>query len=228
MSLAYTDNGTTTTYLGRTAFAENSQPQINESQFGLDYLTRTFIGAAPLLAAFIESLTKGGIYTYNGDDFYLISWSEDGDKLWPTVSLQYIGLSRGNPPPLGEDDYSPQSVTVTATVDSDDPDAEDGATMTVERTIDYIAGQTTWRYTTLARPTTLLVGTTSQPFVPIILRSRITTSTGHTYAGANAPANLVIATTPAIQDQLLSLTATPQYSTPFFEVTETIGRLLVG
>lgn len=228
MSLSYTDNGTTTTYIGRTAFAENSQPQLTEAQWGLDNLTRTYIGAAPLLSAFLASLNKGGSYTYNGDLYYLIDWSPNGDPLWPTVSLNYLGLSNGNPPPVGDDDWAPQSITITATVPSDDPNADPGTTMTVERTIDYIAFQTTWKYITLTRPATVQIGTTSQIFYPIILRSRITTSTGNTYAGQNAPADLVAATTPGLGATLISLTVEEIYATPFFQCTETIALLLVG
>lgn len=228
MSLSYTSHGTTTTYIGRTAFSENSNPQISEVQWGLDSLTRTFIGATPLLDAFIAGLNKGSSYSYNGDTYYLIDWSPNGDPLWPVVTLNYLGQSNGTPPPVGDDDWSVQSITVGATVPTDDPDADPGTTMEATRDIEYIAFQTTWRYIREVRPSGAEVGHPSSAFNPIILRSKITTSTGNTYSGANAPAGLVSALTPAIVDITLALNATEIYATPFFEITETTARMFYG
>lgn len=228
MALTYTADGITVTYLGRTTWAECDLPRQSEVQWGLDSLTRTFTGAAPLLEAFVQAINKGNSYTYAGSTYYLIDWSVGGTKVWPELTANYLGQSSGTPPPVGDDSWSPQTITISATVPSDDPDAEDGATMTVERTIDYIAYQTTWRYIRTARPTAAEVGHPAGAFFPIILRSVITTSTGHTYAGQNAPAGLVSATTPAVVDIVLSLDATEIYATPFFEITETVARMFYG
>lgn len=242
MSLTYTADGITITYLGRTAFAESALPLQSESQSGLDNLQRTYTGAAPLLAAFLAGLNKGGTYVYNSDNYYLIDWAPNGDKLWPEVTLNYIGQSRGNIPPIGDDDWSPQSITTSAILnvavpdpDSDPPGQTVHIDVTAERQIEYLAFQTTWHYIASARPTGMLVGTVSQLINPIILRSRITTSSNSSlnpyqevYAGQNAPAELVAATTPGVDDVLLNLAAAQVYPTPFFDVQETIGLLFVG
>lgn len=230
MSLSYTVDGITVTYLGRTAFGENSLPFLSEAPEGrgLDTLTRTSIGAAPLLAAFLESVEKGISFEYNGELFYLTSYQPNGDKLWPEVTFNYLGLSDGPAAPIGDDDFSVQSVTITAQVPTDEEGAEEGTMMDVERTIDYLAFQTTWSYVRAARPTGPEVGYTSRDLGPWIKGSRITTSTGKTYAGANAPAAIVTATTPGIANMLLSLRSTEHHYTPFFDVDEVIARMYVG
>lgn len=234
MSLSYTDNGTTTTYIGRTAFSENSQPQIFEAQHGLDTLQRTFIGAAPYLASFIAGLVKGSTYTYNGASFYLIDWSPNGDPLYPVVTLNYLGLSNGVPPPVGDDDFSIQTVDITAVLTLENPDDPNHGEVdvTLTRTISYVANQTTWRYVTLSRPNSIQVGTVGVPGDPRILRSVIRAESesetyNRTYAGNNAPAAFVTATTPVVGNALLGLTSEQIYGTPFFNVTETIARMFL-
>lgn len=227
MSLAYTVGGITVNYIGRTEFAENSLPFLAESpDGGLDSLTKTYIGAAPLLAAFLEGLVKGGSIEYNGENYYLTHWQPNGDKLWPEVSTFWSGLSDGTPDPIGDDDVSVQSITISAAV------TEDGEEVILERTIDYLAFQTTWRYIANSRPTGALVGATSTGINPTILRSVITVSggvnDGKRYAGANAPAAYVVATTPGVADMVLSLRATETYGTPFFPVEEVVARMFFG
>lgn len=231
MSLAYTVDGITVTYLGRTEFAENSLPFLAESpDGGLDSLTRTYIGAAPLLEAFLEGLTKGGSFTYNGELYYLTNWTPNGDKLWPEVSLQWVGLSDGAAEPIGDDDFSVQSITINA--DVTETFEGESVTVNVERQIEYIAAQTTWRYTATARPTVALVGTTATGINPTILRSVITVSGGENdgkrYGGANAPASYVTATTPGVADMVLSLRSTEVYASPFFLVEEVVARMFFG
>lgn len=227
MSLAYTVDGITVTYLGRTEFAENSLPFLAESaDGGLDNLTKTYIGAAPLLAAFLEGLVKGGSIEYNGENYYLTHWQPNGDKLWPEVSTFWSGLSDGTPDPIGDDDVSVQSITISAAV------TEDGEEVILERTIDYLAFQTTWRYIANSRPTSALVGTTATGINPEDLRSVITVSggvnDGKRYGGNNAPAAYVVATTPGVADMLINLRSTEVYGTPFFLAEEVIARMYFG
>lgn len=239
MSLAYTVGGITVNYIGRTEFAENSLPFLAESpDGGLDSLTKTYIGAAPLLAAFLEGLVKGGSIEYNGENYYLTHWQPNGDKLWPEVSTFWFGLSDGTPDPIGDDDFSAQSITISAEIietqqiPGSSPPAYQDVLVGLERQIEYIADQTTWRYTASTRPMGTLVGTTARGINPFIVSSVITASGGNNdgrrYAGANAPAAYVVATTPGVADQLISLRASQVYGSPFFLAEEVIARMFVG
>lgn len=231
MSLAYTVDGITVTYLGRTEFAQNNLAFLVESpDGGLDSLTVTHIGAAPFLTAFLEALEKGSTVSYNGESYYLVNWQPNGDRLWPEVALNYVGLSDGAPDPIGDDDFSVQSITINA--DVEETFEGESVTVNVERQIEYLADQTTWRYIASTRPMGALVGTTARGINPVILRSVITVSGGDNdgkrYAGANAPAAYVVATTPGVADQLLSLRASPVYGSPFFPTEEVIARMFFG
>lgn len=223
MSLLYRVPGRSTviTYKGRTEFAQCSLPRPTKSEYGLDAMSLDYCGAAPLLPDFLKGLKQGKRFDFNGRQWFLHTYGPNDDNIWPTVSLNCIGLAEGElPEPKGDDSYVQQNITVLASV------TEGDAEVNVTRDMNYRALQTTWIYPAKNRPTGPRVGKTSKPFNPQILSSVIEAN-GVRYNGANAPGNYAIATIPALQDVVLDLTAEEIFGTPYFNVQEVVCRMYV-
>lgn len=90
-------------------------PIATKSDWGIDTLTAEFSGALPGLVAFVAALEQGQTTTYNGQTFYLQSWSDDKDTTYPTVTLTYKGLFAGIPLPLVSGQTIVQSGTISCT-----------------------------------------------------------------------------------------------------------------
>lgn len=224
MSLIYRIPGKSTfaTYNGRTEFGQCSLPRPSKSEYGLDSMVVDYIGAAPLLKDFLASIKQGKRMDINQRQWWVTTYAPDDNKLWPTVTLNCVGLAEGElPDPKGDDDYITQNITVTGTVTEDDEDVQ------VTREINYRALQTTWTYPTKGRPKGPVVKTVSRNFFPEIISSVIEAN-GKRYAGANAPGNYVAATTPALVDFIMDVSAQEIFGTPFFNVSEVVCRMFLA
>jgi len=81
-------------------FEDKVLPVASKSDWGIDTLTRQLSGAQPGLIDYINALSVGDTTSYNGQTFYLQSWSDDKDQTYPTVTLNYKGLFDGLPDPI--------------------------------------------------------------------------------------------------------------------------------
>lgn len=222
------------TYQGRIEFAENSRPALSKSEYGIDILRRTFIGASPLRAKFDAGLSQGLLFSYNGARYFLQSWEWDDNKQWPTVTLFYKGVASGKMPnPQKTNASIIQNVSISAEVTWTppiDPEPEEPITETVTRDINYRAFQTNWRLVADSEPLgNPLVGVTSRAVQPQIISSRITTETsGLTYNGNNAPAALVAATTITPGYFMLDQNAFEVFGSPLWEVDEVVALMYLA
>lgn len=159
-------------------------PIATKSDWGIDTLTAEFSGALPGLVAFVAALEQGQTTTYNGQTFYLQSWSDDKDTTYPTVTLTYKGLFAGIPLPL----VSGQTIVQSGTISCTSPSV-------ASRTFSYYTRQTTTRYISTSRPEIPTYTTPDILYTPLIYKSEIREENGTIYPGS-APANLVAALTP--------------------------------
>lgn len=214
------------TYLGRTAFAENSLPITGKNEYGLDTLRRTFIGAAPFLDTFIKGLSQGIRYDQPGRAWFLQTWEVDDNKLWPTVFLNYKGLASGKlPKPRSDDEWITQNATVTAQFDPPiDIDGVEVADAT--KNINYRCLQTAWQYVTDKRPLGAKIGKTSWAAQPFILNSVIEAG-GIVYNGNNAPAPIATALSVTPSYVVLGPIAREVFGTPYWEVDEVVANMFL-
>ena len=165
-------------------FELKSTPIASKSDWGIDTLTAEFSGALPGLVTFVAALAQGQTRTYNGQTFYLQSWSDDKDTTYPTVTLTYKGLFSGIPSPL----VSGQTIVQSGTISCTSPSV-------ASRTFSYYTRQTTTRYISTSRPVLPTYTTPDIPYTPFIYKSEIREENGTIYPGS-APAALVTALTP--------------------------------
>lgn len=100
------------TFLGTTSFARTGQEKWRAGgPFDLDQLSVDFSGAYTGLATYLASLSRGDAYSGDGAMF-LMDWSVDANKQYPTVTLNYTGAKGSTlPPVLSETSRSIQSAT---------------------------------------------------------------------------------------------------------------------
>ena len=165
-------------------FELKSTPIASKSDWGIDTLTAEYQGAMPGLVAYVAGLAQGQTYTYNGQTWYLQTWSDDKDTTYPTVTLTYKGLFSGIPSPLVTGQTIVQSGTISCTSPS-----------VASRTFSYYTRQTTTRYISFSRPVLPTYTTPDIPYTPFIYKSEIREENGTIYPGS-APAPLVVALTP--------------------------------
>ena len=208
----------TTTYKPSTGagyvFADITTPTAVKSPWGIDSLTRKVQGAQPEEVAYINALAQGDITNFNGQQWYLQSWDSDHDPIYPTITLNYLGLNDGIPAPF----VSGATVTQTGTISCTTPSK-------ASRTFSYYTRQSTYKYITNFRPTTATYTTLDIAFTPSIFKSEIRNEDGTVYLG-NAPAGLVSALTPSGVNLIATLTATPIFGTPYFDCQDNVVSLL--
>lgn len=175
-------------------FELKSTPIASKSDWGIDTLTVEMWGAQPGLVAYVAALAQGQTYTYNSQTWYLQSWSDDKDQVYPTVTLNFKGLFSGIPAPFVNGQNINQTGTITVAKDTVNPDGTTTPS-SASRTFSYFTRQTTTRYITTSRPTVPTYTTPDIPFTPVIYKSEIRDADGTLYTG-NAPAALVSGLTP--------------------------------
>ena len=105
---------TTITYTGDYAFEDEFEPVPGKSEWGMDTLTRVMAGGQPNLVAFMEGLSQGQSYTFNGNVYYLQTWQPDGGQVYPRVTMNYLGLVGGIPAPKASGGMIEQTISLSA------------------------------------------------------------------------------------------------------------------
>ena len=208
----------TTTYKPSTGagyvFADITTPTAVKSPWGIDSLTRKVQGAQPEEVAYINALAQGDITNFNGQQWYLQSWDSDHDPIYPTITLNYLGLNDGIPAPFTSGTTVVQTGTISCTTPSK-----------ASRTFSYYTRQSTYRYIKASRPTTPTYTTLDIAYTPTIFKSEIRNEDGTVYLGS-APAGLVTALTPVGVVLTTTMTATPIFGTPYFDCQDNVVSLL--
>ena len=150
------------------AFEDKTLPVASKSDWGIDTLTRELTGAQPGLIAYINALNVGDTTTYNGQTFYLQSWSDDKDQTYPTVSLNYKGLFDGIPAPIISFTTNNQIITKVTTTNYGD----------ITQIYSYTTRTTTTRYISTAPPSSPTYGKPAAGFKPTIYKIEYRTATG--------------------------------------------------
>ena len=87
------------TFLGVTAFARSGPEKWRiGSPFELDQLAVDYSGAQTGIDTYLATLHRGDAYSGNANMF-LMDWSVDSNKQYPTVALIYLGARYGFLPP---------------------------------------------------------------------------------------------------------------------------------
>ena len=220
-------------------FDDMYEPVPGKSEWGMDTLNRLVGGIQPNLVNYMNSLAQGQTYVYNGNTFYLQTWECDNNQVFPKVQLHYKGLIAGIPTPRASGSQIEQSVQIAADLGAGvyDPGSSGSSSSIVytsaTRHIQYITRQTVTKYIATARPTTGSYGLDID-FTIQILNSVITGqgntlggTSSTTWSGANAPAGIVSALTPATY--VLSLSeCEPVVGSPYFECTDRATLLYAG
>lgn len=208
----------TTTYKPSTGagyvFADITTPTAVKSPWGIDSLTRKVQGAQPEEVAYINALAQGDIANFNSQQWYLQSWDSDHDPIYPTITLNYLGLNDGIPAPFTSGTTVVQTGTISCTTPSK-----------ASRTFSYYTRQSTYRYIKASRPTTPTYTTLDIAYTPTIFKSEIRNEDGTVYLGS-APAGLVTALTPVGVVLTTTMTATPIFGTPYFDCQDNVVSLL--
>lgn len=149
-------------------FEDKTLPVASKSDWGIDTLTRQLSGAQPGLIAYINALNVGDTTSYNGQTFYLQSWSDDKDQTYPTVTLNYKGLFDGIPEPIISFTTQNQIITKVTTTNYGD----------ITQIYSYTTRTTTTRYISIAPPSSATYGKPAPGFKPTIYKTEYRTATG--------------------------------------------------
>ena len=206
-------------------FGLKSTPIATKSDWGIDTLTAEYWGAMPGLVAFVAALAQGQTYTYNSQTWYLQTWSDDKDTVYPTVTLVFKGLFGGIPTPFVNGQSIVQTGTISVAKDIVNPDGT-VVPSSATRTFSYYTRQTTTRYISTFRPFLPTYTTPDIPFTPVIYKSEIRDADGTLYIG-NAPAALVTGLTPGAASPSTTMTCNEVVAgSPLFECEDVCTILL--
>lgn len=193
-------------------------PTPSKSEWGMDMLTIQMWGAAPGKETYEQSLAQGQTYSFDGQTWYLQSWDDDHDTIFPTFTLLFKGLCFGIPDPK----VSGRTIIQTTVLSCLTPTP-------ASRSITYYTRQSTYKYITAGRPTG---PSYTSPDISVsigdgleIIKSTINTADGAIYPGA-APAGLVTALTPVGVDVQAVMECDPVVGTNWFECEDTVTVLL--
>ena len=195
-------------------FADTTTPVATKAVWGMDTLVRKVQGAQPEEVAYINALAQGDVTNFNGQLWYLQNWDSDHDPIYPTITLNYLGLNDDIPAPFTSGTTVVQTGTISCTTPSK-----------ASRTFSYYTRQSTYKYINASRPTTPTYTTLDIAYTPTIFKSEIRNEDGTVYLG-NAPAGLVTALTPVGVVLTTTMTATPVFGTPYFECEDNVVSLL--
>jgi hypothetical protein len=154
------------------AFEDKTLPVASKSEWGIDTLTRQLTGAQPGLIAYINALNVGDTTTYNGQTFYLQSWSDDKDQTYPTISLNYKGLFAGIPDPIISFTTLNQIITKVTTTTYGD----------ITQIYSYTTRTITTRYISTTAPSVPTYTNVSTKFTPTIYKREYRTAAGDIFS----------------------------------------------
>lgn len=197
-------------------FEDKFQPVATKNEWGVDTLTREQWGAQPELVTFINGLAQGDTYTFNGGTWYLQTWSCDNDNVYPTVTMNYMGLNDGIPDPKIIDREIDGQGTISCTSPSE-----------ASRTFSYHSSQTTYRYIVATEPTGPTYTACNINIDPSanIFKSTVFNADGTQYLGT-VPAPLLTALTPVSYDAIATLVSCESIiGTPWFMCEDQVTNI---
>lgn len=203
-------------------FVDQHEPAPGKSEWGMDTLARTVKGCQSNLAAFIGTLGQGAIYSFGGNDYYLQTWEPDKNAVFPSVSLNYKGLTGGIPPEKASGGQVEQCITLAAN--------DIGIYRTATRDIRYVTRRSCTQYISDGRPTGATYGLDISSAIEIrssVIRAEDADGNSYVFSGADAPSDLVTALT-AATDVFSYMECSPVVGTPYFECTDTATLLIIG
>lgn len=189
-------------------------PRPGKNEWGIDTLERTLSGPAPTVIDFVDTLRQGQSYSFNDQQFYLQTWNQDNEVIFPRVILQYKGVLNGIPDPFVSGQQTEQTATLSCSSPQD-----------ATRDVRYITRQTEYRYIAETRPTAPKYTTIDVDQAAIILSSTIRTSDGKVYFGT-VSAGLLSALSWVGYNDVAMMQCAPVFGTPYFEATDTVLRLI--
>lgn len=206
-------------------FIDTHEPVPGKSEWGMDTLMRTMRGTQPNLATFVASLAQGTTYTFNGNTFYLQSWEPDGNPVFPSVTMNYKGLTGGIPTPKASGGTVEQTLTLSA--------QSVGIYTTATREIRYLTRQSSTLYIATTAPTAGSHGLdvsfdVYSSFISSVIRATDSSGNDYVFAGATAPSALVSALTPVGTLDRIVPHSSPVVGSPWHECEDTCVRLLPG
>lgn len=238
------------TYTGNAAFDDLYIPTPTKNEYGIDVIERKLGGAATNSAgsvgivAYLGGLAQGQTYSYSGNNWYLQTYGDDKNPIFPTVSQIYKGLVAGIPDPFvsGESVERTMSKSTASSVSVTYWDSvnqiEVTANITGTLTMQYITRRTTWKYiyksNSVQPGTTLTYIPPSSPkytnldvniSINVILSTTVATGGLPLSWGSDVPLALAAALSP-VPYLAATTSATPIWGTPYFEVTDVVDLLL--
>lgn len=192
-------------YIGQTEFIPVTNPIVHQPEWGICEMTMCWRGAAPELATFLATLTRGMACTETGfTSFKLSDWTQDDDNIYPTVTLSYLNSNVLKFPAYkSEVNWSTQTAQKAAATVGDYTD--------LRRDVTYWAPTRTYSYYT-ATETTSPVHTSSGMTDVVYIRSTVE---GKDADGAdvtfydNVPAGVATELAMTEGDRVVSHSSTP-------------------
>lgn len=209
-----------------TGVHEVELPQIDKNEWGIDTLKRTLSGTAPNVITAQAALAQGATYSFGGITFYLQTWGQDNDPIFPRLILNYKGLRGGIPDPFPVTSQSEMMSSINA--DGLSVSYAGKTIVSATQEVKYVAGQTTWRYIASSIPTAPIYGTVELSTF-VILDSRITIAledvdgnqSTQVLVGA-APAGVTSALTRTPTEYVIGPNFSPIFGTPYYECEDQV------
>lgn len=139
-----------TTFIGNYQFMQMSEVVWTSDANGLDQARIPYRGAMFLKSAFEDRLNRfAPMATF--PKMYLVQHSDDGNPLFPTVDLHFIGFRRGVPPPVKiVNGRTLQTVSTSATINIEVDGVETPTAVSMEAS--YFGSRTSYRWIETQKP----------------------------------------------------------------------------
>lgn len=237
--------------VGRCGFEDANTPVPGKSDWGMDAISRKLTGHISLLSDFIATLEQGQVYLWNGTPFYLQTWNPDESAPIASVTLNYVGLIRGTPPPEIRNEVAIAAGNTSASFAAENnglgrlyakdliwsfadtvPDNfsttykgyRDRYAVSATMEFTYRTVTTTYRYVSVGQPAGPSYTGVQAAFSPTIERVRIITSDGQIFGSAHIA---VFGLTPVQLEQVISFQSQPVFGSPFYLCQDVVRRELV-
>lgn len=155
-------------YIGNCRFQQASEPIWDRTIYGLDTARIPVQGAAPLKKAF-EDKAKMGMGMPGYPRMFLERTSDDGNEIFPTVDLIYVGVRDQQRDARAVDSVTLQTVSTTAV-----PVSGDFAGQTVSMEATYYASRTQYQWAEFQNPADYpRYSIVNRPLVPKLISHRV-------------------------------------------------------
>lgn len=237
--------------VGRCGFEDATIPAPGKSAWGMDTLTRRLRGHITNLNGYIAGLAQGQGYAAGGGIFYLQSWEPDEQSPIASITLTYMGLLSGTPPPDIRNEVVRTSGQTSASFADENnglgrlyakdliyefadgvPDNfsttykgyRDRYAVSATAEFTYDAMQTTYRYVSVGPPPGPTYRSVQGYFDSTLSKVRITTSDGQ-LLGRSFLTSLEL--TPAAQERVVSHSSQQVFGSPYYLCEDVVRKELV-